>query len=221
MQDISVISCPVRLINVEGDSYRLNSSLNTLDRLGFTSVEVFSAPKNKDPVRGCADSHLRVLTEMKGHEQPYIVLEDDIAPHSFRREISLPATADAAYLGNSDYGLVNGVGKRRIALERHSSELFRLYNMLSSHAIMYLNQDYAEAIIRGAKFARKHGHGVDKSMAETMKYWEVYAFENPLFKQAGKHANVTVTELGKHSSVGPDKVYAGMGRFQIFGKIVL
>lgn len=213
-------SIKVIVINLKSDVVRRAHSLEILERYGFSDVEIFSAIKNPNPIKGCALSHAAILKDRLGSDVPFIVLEDDVEIHKFRPVVTIPEDTDALYLGNSDYGLSSGVGKKRICVERENNDLFRCYNMLAAHAILYLNSEYVSQLSKASQFAIDHGEGIDKVMAEIMKYWKIRAFEEPVFRQGGEHRSSTQTNLGKHDSVGPEKAFTGMGRIQIFGKVL-
>lgn len=221
MKKIDIRATKVYLINLHSDVQRRKSALGTLRLHGFEDVTVFPAISHPDPVKGCALSHAAILELMMGSNRPFIILEDDVEIHKFMPKIEVPEDTDALYLGNSDYGLSSGVGKNRICVEREDNDLFRCYNMLSSHAILYLSNEYVSQLVKASQFAINYGQGIDKVMAEIMKYWKIRAFEEPIFRQGGEHQSSTQTNLGKHDSVGPEGAFTGMGRIQIFGKVLL
>ena len=220
-KNIKLRSTKVFVINLHTDVQRRKSALDTLSVHGFEDVTVFPAISHSDPVIGCALSHAAILELMLRSNAPFMILEDDVEIHKFRPEIEVPDDTDAVYLGNSDYGLSSGVGKKRICVEREHQDLFRCYNMLGAHAILYLSNPYVRQLFQASKFAIDHGEGIDKVMAEIMKYWKIRAFEEPVFRQSGEHRSSTQTNLAKHDSVGPDRAFTGMGRIQILGKVLL
>lgn len=102
---------------------------------------------------GCALSHLRVLEIAP--EPPFLVLEDDVAVSSdFTPIVNVPydscgASISGVYLGVSTWGSdgKRGVQNGTIAQE-HAPGWLRVFNMCSSHAILYLEQMYVDAAHR-------------------------------------------------------------------------
>lgn len=84
---------------------------------------------------GCIDSHLELLHQVK-EDGIFMVLEDDVLAlgswEDIQRSIDqLPPDWDMLYLGAT----------LTKPLERYSENLFRLYGGLTTHAIIYNNQN--------------------------------------------------------------------------------
>lgn len=202
---IFLLDLPVYYINVsEEKSVAMES---TLKNLGFKNINRFYGIK-KDPKReGIAESHRNLLLHLSDKELPAIVFEDDVSVNKFINNINVPANADALYLGNSCFGLYNGIGRKRIAVEQFDQDNFRIYNMLAAHAIIYLNKEYIDFLIKAIEFNILIKTNQDKARAETMKYWNVYARKDPMFYQNGVHEPVTNITLPSRFAAPPESVF--------------
>ena len=134
-------------------------------------------------------SHLRALRRSTP-QRPLLILEDDVGvTESFRHVIDIPDDADAVYLGASIYGaisLVDYVGfTDSVAADEVNDELLRVYNLLSTHAILHVSERFkaaaAEATLQ-AIVDRDWEH--DKAMAQLQETYTVYAWRRPMFYQA-------------------------------------
>lgn len=202
---INLTEIPAYYINIDKDkSIKMESSLK---QLGFKEVHRFEGVR-RDPKReGIAESHQNMLKLLSKTSLPAIVFEDDIEVHQFKNTITIPNNSDAFYLGNSCYGLFNGIGRKRISLEKFDENNFRIYNMLAAHAIMYLNKEYVDFLIKAIDFNIRIKTNQDKARAETMKYWNVYARQDPMFYQSGSHEQVTKIALPSRFAVKPSAVF--------------
>lgn len=196
---INLLEVPIYYINLTSDTHNKTAIQEQLPLYGFSSVTKFGGVKNDNSRLGCTQSHHKLLNQLKDTDTPYIILEDDARIANFVDTINVPRDADAVYLGNSKYGLYGGKGVMRISAEPLNDNLFRVYNMLGAHAILYLNKEYAKFIREKMDFFLETGDHHDKLRAETMKYFKIYALDRPLFYQNGEHeqeTNFTISEYG-------------------------
>jgi len=202
---LSLLELPAYYINIDEDKAVQMESL--LQSLGFKHIERFQGIR-KDPKReGVAASHKNMLDYLSKKDLPAIVFEDDVSVHKFESVIDVPDNADAFYLGNSCYGLYNGIGRKRIAVKELDKNNFRIYNMLAAHAIVYLNKDYIDFLRQAIEFNISIKTNQDKARAETMKYWNVYARRKPMFYQNGAHEPATKIDLPSRFGVDPADVF--------------
>ena len=204
---INLTSVPVYYINLEKDVEKREKIEESLRSVGFSNITRFPGLQEEIKRVGVAKSHQAVLKELVNSPTPFIVFEDDIQIGQFVDQIEVPVDADAFYLGNSVFGLYGGVGKRKVSVQRLDRETFRLYNMLAAHAIMYLNNDYVKFLIQAIDFNLSIGTNQDKARAETMKYWRVYGYHNPMFYQTGRHEAFTRIALPNKFCVGPEQSF--------------
>lgn len=204
---IDVLSLPVYVINLTEDTAKRFAIEKQLKDVGFKNVNFF--PGVKDPIKkvGVAVSHNNLLCLLKYKDLPCLVLEDDVSVWDIKKIINIPSGADAYYLGNSAFGLYGGVGKKKVAVERFDDQTFRVYNMLAAHAIIYLNKNYIKFLEQATSFQLSIKDNQDKARAETMKYWNVYAAEKPMFYQNGVHEPATKRTLPGKSYSGPEEVH--------------
>jgi hypothetical protein len=138
---------------------------------------------------GCALSHLRAL-RLSQPGVPLLILEDDIGvSESFTPVIDIPDDADAVYLGGTIYGaidLVDYVGfTDSVAADEVNDQLLRVYNLLSTHAILHVTERFKAAAAEAILYSiadRDWEH--DKAMARLQESSTVYAWRRPMFYQA-------------------------------------
>lgn len=199
---IKLTDVPVFYINTATDTDKALLLEQRLRRLGWTDITRFEGVERKNRRAGCAESHHKLLMELEGTPTPFIVLEDDVAEYMFRRNVTVPDDADAFYLGLSRFGLYSGTGTKRISAVKRTEHVYRLYNMLAAHAIMYLNPEYVTWLIKAINFPRSINTNQDKARADTMKYWNVYGHSPALFYQQGHNARHTKISLPRGDMVG-------------------
>jgi len=205
---LDITKLPVYYINLDKDIEKRKNIESLLHNLGFKDINRFPGFLSEIKKVGVAESHNKLLNYLKNKELPCIVLEDDIDVFDFKKEIEIPADADAYYLGNSVFGLYNGTGKRKISVAKHDQHSHRIYNMLAAHAILYLNKDYINFLEQATGFNLSIKTNQDKARAETMKYWNVYSSTRPLFYQKGVHEPLTKIVLPGLKSCGPEGAFA-------------
>lgn len=186
---------PVYYINLERSVEKNDAMYAMLKQLGFKNINRFPGIEREVKREGVALSHNAILNELKNEKTPFIIFEDDIAPKNFVSKFAVPEDIDALYLGNSIYGLYSGRGQKKISAEKYNEDLYRIYNMLAAHAIVYFNNDYVKFLAKATEYSLAALTNQDKVRAETMKYWNIYARNNPMFIQGGAHFEPTKTTL--------------------------
>jgi hypothetical protein len=171
-----------------------------------------------DPVYvGCFYSQLAALKEALKGTFPFMILEDDCQINRIPMNLVVPKGADAVYVGISAWGF-NSQSTGNLAvlnglqIEKKNSEFVKITNMLSSHAILYLNQNYVESLIESLE-SNILGNGIHSQSGSILKYFggnflpcdvimanqqskgQVYALRNPIFYQEGKHEYCTLFKL--------------------------
>jgi len=181
---------------MDADVHKKESTESVLKILGFENVtRVVGIPQANSRL-GCTMAHSEALrVALRETDGPFAIFEDDIFIKNPNTTIDVPDTADALYLGVSRWGIYNGTGHRRISIEQHDRNLYRVYNMLSAHGIVYFNRDYAKLLLRSYQFYLHINDVQDKGNAELMKYFEVYGLADPMVYQDGineKETNFTL-----------------------------
>ncbi len=176
---------PAIYINLKQEINRDVSMKKLMVDCGFKNVIRTEAQYTPDrPLAGCSISHHNALNEI---DPPFIVFEDDCVAKNFVPEIEIPDDADAVYLGVSSWGRMNSHSGPFVQYEPVTDKLLRIYNMLSAHAILYLSEEYASLC---SKISR-HGYDIadhqDIGFADVQKYYNVYAFDDPMFYQTSSN----------------------------------
>jgi GR25 family glycosyltransferase involved in LPS biosynthesis len=198
---LNLIDIPVYYINLDEQEEKRKRTETMLKQIGFKFVERFSAIKHEaGRIIGCARSHYEILNRA---EVPFIILEDDCSLNKeVPQAIELPDNADALYLGISHWGRYLNHSGPYVHTTRINEDIVRVHNMLATHAILYLSQEYANMCKRiSYHFGYEVENHLDIGFAEVHRFFNVYSFDEPLFRQYEWSAVTT----GKLSSVSYNK----------------
>jgi hypothetical protein len=201
---LNLTDIPVYYINLDEQEEKRKRTETMLKQIGFKFVERFSAIKHEaGRIIGCARSHYEILNKAK---VPFIILEDDCSLNKESpKTIKLPDNADALYLGISHWGRYLNHSGPYVHTTKISEDIVRVHNMLATHAIMYISQEYANMCKRiSYNFGYEIENHLDIGFAEIHRFFNVYSFDEPLFRQYEWSAVTT----GKLSSVSYDKINA-------------
>ena len=180
---------PVVYINMDKDADKRERIENHIDRLGFkTKIRVPGVVHEDGARAGCALAQYNALHEI---DPPFIILEDDATPFDYNPIISIPDDTDALYLGISSWGRMNSHSGPFVQWDYYFKEvdinLLRVYNMLGTHAILYLNSEYISVCEKIAYHQHNINEHVDIGFTDVQKYYNVYAFNQPLFYQTSSN----------------------------------
>ena len=195
---ISLIDIPVFYINLDEQEEKRKATETLLKQLGFKYVQRFSAIKHEaGRIIGCARSHYEILRTQK---PPFIILEDDCTLNKeFVNNLEIPDNADALYLGISHWGRYLNHSGPYVHTTKVNEDIVRVYNMLATHAILYLTESYVDICKRVAyHFGYEVENHLDIGFAEIHKLYNVYALNEPLFRQYEWSA-VTTGKLSENS----------------------
>lgn len=212
-------------INLEEHTDRKNSILKKLLSLGIADsrieriegVKAEGIPQD-NVFRGCFISQLNALKIGRSKGTPFIILEDDVEINSFKRIIEIPNNSQCVYLGLSSWGFSPSIysnlsSLNGIKFNNINTEISRVYNMLSSHSILYIDMNYVDNLIieleknlegkeiisekekTGLKYFGGNFLPCDVIMANQQSKGEVYALRNPIFYQGGKHQYCTLFQI--------------------------
>jgi hypothetical protein len=215
---INLLEVPVFYINMDKDVDKKEYIEKRLKSLGFKNVTRIKGIENKKFGRiGLSQSQLKALSQVK---PPFIILEDDADPtRNFVAEVEVPDEADALYLGNSQWGLQNGHAGFYLRYKRVQGRknLYRIYNMLASHAILYVSQPYVDMCKRTTEYCaftsptKPAPMPMDIPFAMIQRFFNVYTFDAPMFVQkdyqskmsaAPKYTNKRLTEYKREPFKG-------------------
>lgn len=180
-------------INLDDDIEKKNEMESMLTSLGFTDYHRFPGIRAEG---GCRKSHHKLLSE--NIKPPFIVLEDDCQLKNEVIELEVPDDIDMIYLGVSGFGYYNG-NISTVLYQEITDDVSRVYNMLSTHAMLYLSERYVKVVRHLAEYCSyKTSQPFDKSIAEIQKYFNVYALNNPFFYQDTYNKPHTYLDLRKY-----------------------
>ena len=176
---------PAIYINLEKDVDKNESMKTMLNDCGFKNIIRVDAEYTPDnPLAGCSLSHYNALHEI---DPPFIVFEDDCKVKNFSSSINIPDDADAVYLGISSWGRMNSHSGPFVQCENLRGGLLRIYNMLSAHCVLYLDEEYTSLCRRISYNSYETAQHQDIGFAEIQRYYNVYAFNEPLFYQTSSN----------------------------------
>ena len=95
-----------------------------------------------------------------------------------------------------------------VQYEKVDENIVRVYNMLGAHAILYLNQEYASMCSRIAQNGYDIADHQDIGFAEIQRYFNVYAFNDPLFYQTSSNGTYEpLTSYPTHELMQPHRSF--------------
>ena len=78
---------------------------------------------------------------------------------------------------------MNGHSGPFVQYENIDDNLLRVYNMLGTHAILYLDKEYVSVCKKVSYKQYQIEDYIDIGFTDVQKYYKVYSFDNPLFYQ--------------------------------------
>ena len=176
---------PVVYINMDRDTDKRELIEKHIDAIGFKNkIRVVGVEHENGPRAGCSLAQYNALQEI---DPPFIILEDDATPFKFNPIIDIPDDTDAFYLGISSWGRMNSHSGPFVQYEQFENNLLRVYNMLGTHAILYLNHEYVSICKKIALHQHNINEHVDIGITDAQKYYKVYTFDQPLFYQTSSN----------------------------------
>ena len=171
------------LINLDSQKERLHRSTKLLISLNI-SFDRFKAIKRPKGVLGCGLSHLNILSRVTS---PTLILEDDIEKTDYiKTNFHVPEAADAVYLGISNHGYVRKqpIGFRGVVLATQVTPVWkRVFNMCSTHAILYLSEKYIDAARERIATCIEKGVAFDVGLAALHRHFNILTPNDPWFYQ--------------------------------------
>ena len=195
---------PVVYINMDKDVDKRKRIENHIDQLGFkTKIRVPGVVHQDGARAGCALAQYNALHEI---DPPFIILEDDATPFDYNPIISIPDDTDALYLGISSWGRMNSHSGPCVQYEDLNGGLLRIYNMLSAHSVLYLDEEYVSLCSKIAHQSFDTAQHQDIGFAEIQRYYNVYAFDDPLFYQTSSNGtDESLTSYPTIEVIQPDR----------------
>jgi len=138
------------------ESWIHNIGLNSVTRIAYN--ETFH-----DRAITMNHAHKYALEQSK-NDVPFILFEDDACPmQSLPEYFDIPEEADLIYLGGSTYEA------KPLKLEEYNESFYRVYNMLSFHAVLFPNKKSVEKVINLLEKAIKENKFNDITIANSSK----------------------------------------------------
>lgn len=149
----------------------------------------------------CGLSHVTIL-ENPNIGVPLLVLEDDAKiTENFNPLIDVPPETDAIYLGTS-------AGNPEIKTRSYNDQYLRIANMYSTHAILYLTENFKKAVADVTKrYIFKERKPCDIGVASIQEKFNVLAVRTPFFVQGNdrqsnaKNEKITSRQLQDLNSI--------------------
>jgi hypothetical protein len=203
MMKVKLTDLRIYYINLHKDKAKGKATQKLLESLGFRYINRSPGFLQESFILGSGAAYQNVLCSRIDKKDPFILVEDDIRLTHFDHIIEVPDDADAIYLGVSKMGNVSGQDKEELVVSKVEGydHIYRIYNMLATHAIVYLNMDYAKSAHDAAQRYLDKGLPHDLGIAENMKDWNVYAIDKPMFIQYPKFRYYTDTPISELENV--------------------
>jgi hypothetical protein len=180
---LNLSSIPTRLINLEGANERLGKSREVLAGIG-QPFERFEGLRHEVGVIGCGMSHLKLLTDI---DPITLILEDDIdITEDTNKKITIPDGTDAIYLGVSNHGYIRNQNygfKGTVLATAYSKDYLKVFNMCSTHAILYVSDRYIKACRSVITSCLQQGVAFDVGLASIHRHFKILTPINPWFYQ--------------------------------------
>jgi len=175
--DLSNIDCYLLNLDHQPERLKIMSERFSKKNLSFSRVSAttfnkdVTGTKNIAGFMGCSTSHLKLLKTLKA---PFMVFEDDVEfTDHWTNSITIPDETDAVNLGSSIWGYVrpNLVHSfpHTVLVSQYTENFKRVYNMCSTHAILYLNDNFVQRVISVIEDSLKNQRPWDLGLASIQK----------------------------------------------------
>ncbi len=181
---------PAYYINLEREIGKREKTERLLSSCGFEKVTriegVVPEILNWDKLQKAKSmAYLNALNSCREGGIPFVLFEDDWGIKDFKPIINIPDDTDALYLGISGWGIQNSHSGPFVQYRKKEgyNDLYKIYNMCSSHAILYCSTEYVNLYTRICSHSAEISIVQDIGFAEVQRWFNVYAFNNPMFFQ--------------------------------------
>jgi hypothetical protein len=160
------------------------------------NTEYIDCILSKNTAEGNRKTFLKILERALDIKGPCLILEDDAHPSSnYCDTLYFPDDSDAVYLGTGanflnknwmDKSLLYDVvwdGDIDVQPVDSFESLYRIKNMLTSHAILFVSKEYKEMCYNILKYNINNYLHTDCVFAHLMNYHNIYAYKKPMFYQ--------------------------------------
>lgn len=171
-------------INLDSYPNRNQTMINMLEGYGLNFVRVEGITESSGEYDAIADAHLKAL-----ELDPDLILEDDCLPYEYREEIEFPDDADVVFLGVS----TGTTHTTKPKYKKLSNDIYRLYDMTTLHAILYITQEGKQWLRNAHALTAKEIIGFDMATAKLMPSIKAYGLNVPVWYQRDLESQTKIT----------------------------
>jgi hypothetical protein len=183
----SLLDIPVVFIcpdHNEKYNARKNYMLSMLNSHGFKHIQHYKSGSESYPT--CLVKATIDILRNNLNDEPFLLLEDDVAMCTSQTIIEYPEDCDAMYLGFSKSAGSNAInlhdGPSKVI--PYSNTHLRILNMLSGHAILYISARYKKTVIDKLTTIINSKYYNDVIMSRLHKDYNIYGYYYPFFYQS-------------------------------------
>ncbi len=210
MNKIDLREVTTRVITTGTYTLRASHMSRMLGKLGIpfrfeTGVGPVGELEKLPMPRDLVAKHLKVVHENR-ERLPLLVLEDDCGfTKAYTPVLTVPRDADLLFLGYSCWGLIPELSPRGLLYTTLArpwrGDFSRVYNMLCTHALLYLTPRSIEIGIAARLNAFFKNENNDGHLARLQREMITLAPSQPLFTQAGFLQNEQRGAMEGHTSL--------------------
>jgi hypothetical protein len=173
------------ILTVDENSIRANHVRNQLNDYDFEFVTPLMC-QNKQ--KSGSSGHMRIVYQAIQNFKPFVILEDDVSLLYEKEILEIPSDADWVYVGVSwcayDSNYKDWQPHNKLYIDDVNDSVVRIYNMLSTHAIMIRSLKGA-LLYYSMMLENVLANGVawDISLTKMQPYINCYALREPMFYQ--------------------------------------
>jgi hypothetical protein len=182
---------PIILITTKDNKDKREEVAKELDKVNLKITYTVEMVRDVNHAAGVAEGHLTALSIFN---PPFIILEDDVRIRN--DNFDFQTNSDCVYLGLSTWGLDNLMPKdNHISYKPIDNNTIRIYNMLSTHSILYKSKSFIKMVKRICEYSISNLVPFDVELAKVQKYFNVIGLSDPLFYQSGYNEYCTNVNL--------------------------
>lgn len=195
--ELVLTNIPIVYINLDKDIEKKENIESLLQNLGFKNVVRSPGVAAKHKRIGVAHAHVAALSILKA---PFIIIEDDCNVNIFKEQIIVPDSCDGVFLGHMGYTSTFDLEKppkAKVNYEKLSEfdDLYRIFDVLSAHAILYLSQEYVNNTIKTINNNVDSYRPHDVFTSRLQKQYFICSVGEPIFYQNGVYKEKTNKHL--------------------------
>jgi hypothetical protein len=173
------------ILTMDENGSRANHVRNQLNDYDFEFVAPLMC---KDKQKSGSSGHMRIVYQAIQNFKPFVILEDDVSLLYEKEILEIPSNTDWVYVGVSwcayDSKYAKWQPHNQLFIDDINDSVVRIYNMLSTHAIMIYSLKGA-LLYYSMMLENVLANGVawDISLTKMQPYINCYALREPMFYQ--------------------------------------